>query len=348
MIRVAILGAGIGREHLAAYDALPDLFQVSMIVDQDLSRAQEIANGRFRCETSVNAAFGQGIDLVDICLPPALHVPIARDALAAGKHVVVEKPLAMSLAEGTTLKTAADEAGCLVFPVFQYRWGPSLAQLRRLMAMGLTGKPQVASLETHWSRDADYYDNPWRGTWAGENGGALVTHAIHNHDLLTHFFGPVAAVSGMSATRVNDIETEDCLALSLQMENGALATSSITLGAAGDQTRLRLVFENLTATSGSAPYAPGQDAWTFAARNPSDQPRIDAVLNEPITERTGFEGFFEALGHTLAGAGSDAVTLDDGLASLSLITGAYDSIRSGTRTLLPISPDHPLFEGWQP
>ena len=93
-------------------------------------------------------------------------------------------------------------------------------------------------------------------------------------------FGPVAEVTALTDTRVNAIETEDCAALALRMENGALATSSVTLGAGEDTTRLRFCFRGLTAESGSAPYAPAEDDWRFTARAPVTQAEVDAVLEE--------------------------------------------------------------------
>jgi len=119
---------------------------------------------------------------------------------------------------------------------------------------------------------------PWRGTWAHERGGAVLGHAIHIHDLIAQCFGDITAVSAMLDTRVNPIETEDCAALSLRTASGALVSSSITLGAADDRSRLRLVFERLTVESGTNPYAPGQATWTFTARDPAHQARIDTVV----------------------------------------------------------------------
>ena len=78
--------------------------------------------------------------------------------------------------------------------------------------------------ETHWVRTAEYYAVPWRGKWATELGGVLMTHSIHLHDMLTYLMGPIAGLFGRVATRVNDIEVEDCASASLLMENGALAT----------------------------------------------------------------------------------------------------------------------------
>ncbi|MCY4178958.1 MAG: Gfo/Idh/MocA family oxidoreductase [Litoreibacter sp.] len=349
MIRVAILGAGIGAEHLAGYRALPNLFEVVTICDLDRARAEAIAGGA-RVEVDAQKVIADpGIDLIDICLPPHLHVPMSLAALDAGKHAICEKPVATSLADADLLQEAETRsAGCL-FPVFQYRFGKAMSQLDVLRDGGLLGAPHMAALETHWARGADYYAVPWRGTWAGEQGGAIVGHAIHAHDLLTHFFGEVAQVSAQLTTRINPIETEDCAALSFQMANGALATSSVTLGGADDTTRIKLIFEHLTATSGSKPYAPMDQPWTFQAREPDLQPRVDEIVANATSGLAGFAGFLSEVAHAIKGAPNRAVRLDDGRRSLEIITAAYASSRAGgTPMACPVAPDHPLYAGWQP
>ena len=350
MIHVAILGAGIGAQHLTALRALPETFHVSTVVDQDAARIDAIRDGHgFAASTDIGQALNDPkIDLIDICLPPHLHVPVTLQALAAGKHVVCEKPLATSMADVDRIRDAALASGKHVFPVFQYRWGFALAQLRHLMATGLAGAVNSAVLETHWSRGADYYAVPWRGTWEGERGGAVLGHAIHNHDLLTHIAGDIKAVSAMTTTRINPIETEDTAAIIFEMTSGALCSSSITLGAADNDTSLRIVFDHLTATSGSEPYAPGAVPWTFAARDPSRQQDIDAAFANAPAEPAGFEGFFAELAKALTGAPNAAVTLQEGAASVALVTAIYHAARSGARVTLPITPDHPLYEGWLP
>lgn len=350
MINVAILGAGIGGQHLAALEQLGDAFRVAAVVDKDAARIESIRGGsEFSALTDVQTVLDDPtIDLVDICLPPHLHVPTTLAALAAGKHVVCEKPLATSMHDVQRIVEAVQTSGKQVFPVFQYRWGPSLAQLRHLQREGLTGAVQTAALETHWSRGADYYAVPWRGTWAGERGGAVLGHAIHNHDLVTHIAGEIAWVSAMTATRVNPIETEDCAAICFGMTSGALCTSNITLGAATDETRLRIVFENLTATSGSEPYAPGKHPWTFVARDTAMQSEIDTAVARAPLEPTGFEGFFAEVGKAIRSEPNSAVTLQDGAASVGLVTAIYHAARTGERVGLPIERDHPMYEGWQP
>ncbi|MBV6656552.1 MAG: Gfo/Idh/MocA family oxidoreductase [Devosiaceae bacterium] len=350
MIMVAILGAGIGAEHLEGYRALPETFRVKTVCDLDAARAQSIiGDDPIEVETAADAVLSDPeLDLIDICLPPHLHFGTALAALAAGKHVICEKPLVRSVREADALADAAAKAGRQVFPVFQYRFGRGLQQLKALQTAGLAGKAYTASIETHWNRDAAYYAAPWRGTWAGESGGAVLGHAIHNHDLLSYSLGPIAAVQAQTATRVNAIEVEDCAALLFEMQSGALVTSSVTLGAGFDETRLRFCFEGLTATSGTEPYAPGAGQWQFVARAPTTQDAIDTMLASLTPERSGYAGFFEAVAQALDGHPGRDVTLADGRRSIELVTAVYHAARTGTRVPLPLGKDHALYEGWQP
>ncbi|MFZ5964833.1 Gfo/Idh/MocA family protein [Thalassococcus sp. BH17M4-6] len=349
MIRAAIVGAGIGAEHLAGYRALPDRFAVTTLCDLDTARATA-ATGRdpaIRITADLDTVLADpDIDLVDVCLPPHLHFPVSVQALEAGKHVICEKPIVRSLAEADRLQAAAQSAGRRVFPVFQYRYGRAMAQLEALMAAGLAGKAFVASIETHWNRGAAYYDIPWRGTWAGESGGALLGHAIHAHDLLCRVLGPVAEIAAFADTRVNPIETEDCAAIAFRMQSGALATSSVTLGAGDDTTRLRFCFEGFTAESGSAPYTPAQDTWRFIARDPAQQARIDEVLTGVPTGHAGFAGYLAAVAEALAGRPGQEVTLEDGRRSIELVTALYTALRGGGPVSLPLETDSAFYNGW--
>jgi predicted dehydrogenase len=273
---------------------------------------------------------------------------MALKALEAGKHVVLEKPIAPSLAECDLLAEAERASGKRLFPVFQYRYGPGTAALDALIAVGLVGRPQVAALETHWSRGPDYYAVPWRGTWAGEHGGAVLGHAIHNHDLLCRYFGQPAGVSAQVATRVNPIETEDCAAIAIRFATGALATSSVTLGAATDTSRLRLVFEHLTATSADLPYAPADGVWSFVARDPAQQPHVDAILAAMPAPKSGFAGYLTAIADALAGQPGREVTLACGRRSIELVTAVYAAHRTGKEVALPLLSGTEFYHGWLP
>ena len=210
----------------------------------------------------------------------------------------------------------------------------------------MLGKPFIGTLETHWNRGAKYYSIDWRGTWAGEQGGAILTHAIHIHDLLSLIFGPVKSVYASTGTRVNKVEVEDCAAISITMENGALVTSSVTLGAANDTSRLKFCFEGLTAESDLLPYNPADGKWTFTARDPYKQSVIDECLNSVSCLYSGYSGLFKAISDSLDGDGGNAVTLADGKKSLEFVTAVYASSRSGEPEFLPIEPNHSLYNGW--
>lgn len=349
---VAVIGCGIGKLHITeGYAALTDKFRVAALCDIDADKLNAAADalgvpGRYTDYAALLA--DPTIDVVDICTPPGLHVPQAIAALDAGKEVICEKPLAGSLADVDRLIAADAAARTRVMPIFQYRWGEGYDKARAIIAAGLAGKPYIATVETHWLRGDDYFAVPWRGKWATELGGTLMTHAIHAHDLLCGLMGPVASVYARLATRVNPIEVEDCVAASLEMASGALASISCTLGSTKQISRMRLCFENVTFESGTEPYAPGDDPWTIVPANDAIAAEIDALLatRKPVTRR--FAGQLEAYHAALTSGGPLPVTLADARRSIELATALYTSGQTGAPVALPIGPDHTRYRGWTP
>ncbi len=355
MFNVVILGAGIGAQHLDGYLALPERYRVAAICDLDAEKAGALAAKAPDCAvlSDVDKVLADpAIDIIDICLPPHLHGPVALKAFAKGKHVICEKPVAGSVAEADRMAKAAEDSGRLFAPIFQYRYGRGIYQLAGLRERGLAGKPLVATLETHWNRGADYYAVPWRGKWESERGGAVLGHAIHIHDLVTAFFGPVTEVSAILDTRVNPIETEDCAAIAMRTMSGGLVTSSITLGGADDRSRLRLVFDGLSAESGLNPYAPGEGEWTFTARNSAEQADVDAALAEIDAEITGrpsgYVGQFAAIADHLEGRQAAIVTAEDGVRSIELVAAIYHAARTRAHVQLPLDRSLPVCVDWVP
>lgn len=351
LIRVAVIGAGIGRAHVIGYAAMPDKFEVATVCDLNLDRAKDAVAlvKTAKAVTDIQAVFADPtIDIVDICLPPKLHAPITLAALQAGKHVICEKPLAGSLADVRSIMEATEACGRQVFPVFQYRYGTSYRALHELKLRGLLGRPHVVSLETHWQRGADYYAEPWRGTWAGELGGVLVSHACHLHNLATHLVGNVRQVAAFIDTRVNPIETEDCAAISMLTTEGAMITSSVTLGSAGNISRLRACFEHLTVTSSNEPYQICSVPWTYQASNPERQAEVDAIVQAAPEIPPRFPGFFADIHRHLTGEPDLYLpTLQEAYHSIELITAFYASAHTRQIVTLPLAQDHPLFGGWR-
>lgn len=349
-LRVAICGAGIGAEHLDAYLALPHLYQVSCIADPYKMRAKtlvEKANASY-VTSFVDALNRDDVDVIDICLPPQLHKEAILQSAAAGKYVICEKPLVPSLSDIDEIIAVAKQTSVKIMPVFQYRFGNGLTLLRKLIEQEVAGKAFTATIETHWNRGADYYSVPWRGKWASELGGAIVGHAIHAHDILVYTIGSVSHIQATLATRVNPIEVDDCAGIIFEMSSGALATSSVTLGAASDQSRLRFCFSNLTAQSSLTPYNPGSNPWTFDARNTAVQAKIDKIVNEHQHHSEGFIRQFELAYDAFIGNTELPVTLADARNSLEIISGIYRSSRGAGKVELPLATSADEYLGWQP
>lgn len=343
--RVAVIGAGIGRAHVIGYSQLPDAFEVACVCDLNLARAEEAASlaQNAKAVTSLDDVLADpAIDIVDICLPPGLHVSMSIKALEAGKHVVCEKPIAGSLADMRKLMAVAAKSVGSFFPVFQYRYGRSYLALYRLKQAGVLGRPHIIALETHWQRGADYYAELWRGTWAGELGGVIVSHACHLHNLATHLAGDVREVAAFLDTRVNPIETEDCAAISMKTVEGALVTSSITLGAAGNSSRLRACFEQVTVTSTDEPYNVCSSPWTFQARDSAIQARIDEIVDGTEDVPPRFPGLFADIYRHLTGQPDVFLpTIAEGFHSTELMTAIYTSARGGKSIVqLPLGAGH--------
>ena len=349
MSGVAVVGCGIGRTHIAGYRAHPDKFKVLALCDVDAARLAAVGDefSVARRTRSIDDALRMAdVDIFDICTPPGLHVAQTLAALSAGKEVVCEKPIAGSLAEIDRIIAAEREAAGRVLPVFQYRFGNGLQKAKRILQLGLAGRPYLATVETAWKRTPEYYATPWRGRRETELGGVLLTHAIHSHDLLTYLMGPVASVFARTATRVNPVEVEDCAVASLTMQSGALISLAATLGSQKEISRLRLCFENVTFESSHAPYSPGDDPWQIIPASPAVTERIANALAGQHFGPSGFEGLLGMYHTALTTGGVLPVTLADARQSTELVTALYHSAATGTVVNLPIAPDHPRYDGW--
>lgn len=349
---VAVVGCGIGRMHIAeGYGRHPDKFRVAALCDLDEERLGAV--GREFAVPRLTTSFEDvlqmdDVDILDICTPPSLHVPQSMAALAAGKQVICEKPLAGSLAEVDRLIAAEQAAAGRVMPVFQYRFGNGLQKAKRIVDLGLAGKAYLATVETAWKRTAGYYAVPWRGRWETELGGVLVSQAIHSHDIMTYLMGPIASVFARTATRVNPIEVEDCAVASLAMASGALVSLAATLGSQKEISRLRFCFEHVTFESSLGPYCPGDDPWEIIPASEQAASRIAAALASWTFVPSRFEGLLAGYHAALETGSSFPVTLADARRSLELVTALFHSAERGTPVTLPIGADHPKYRDWRP
>jgi predicted dehydrogenase len=289
------------------------------------------------------------VDIVDLCTPPSLHLEQIIASLAAGKHVVCEKPLVASLADCDRLAEAEAASPGRLMPIFQYRFGGGLQKVKALVDSGAAGPASTATVEVAWRRRPEYYTVPWRGRWDTELGGVLLSQAVHALDMLTFIVGPPTRVFARVATRINDIEVEDCAAISLELADGSLATVSATLGSDQEITRHRFHFAHLSAESGTSAYESSADPWDIHPDDDASAAAIAAVLDGWTSRPEGWWGQFERFADWLDGTAAELpVTLRDARASIELITALYDSARRGVDVPLPLAPDHPLYQGWLP
>lgn len=320
------------------------------VSDLDPARAEGVAD-RIGAEVAAFDAIisRDDVDVVDLCTPPHAHFDQVTAALAHGKHVACEKPLVGSLEAVDALTEAEMRSTGRVMPIFQYRFGSGLQKLKALVDAGVAGRPLTSSVEVAWRRRADYYAVPWRGRWETELGGVLVSQAVHALDMLTYIVGPPRRVFARLRTMVNEIEVEDCAAISLELSGGSVATVSCTLGSPEEITRHRFHFANLSAESGTAPYTSSSDPWTVTPDTDDAAVAVAAVLDGWQARPEGWWGQFERYADFLDGtAAAPPVTLADARAGLELVTALYASARSGLDVELPIGEDHPLYAGWRP
>lgn len=356
MMRVAMVGCGwaAGMQIERGFSVLRDLFQVTACCDADRAKAEAFA-ARYAIPAVVpNTAellARDDVDAVSICTPPSLHHPMVIEALRAGRHVVCEKPFASSLRLTDEIIAAERRSAARVMPIFQYRFAPGIAKIRHLVRSGLPGRAYISSIETAWLRDAAYYAVPWRGKFATELGGVLLTQSIHIHDLFLWLMGSAASVKAFKATRVNPIEVEDCAVASLAMCDGSLASLAATLGSQRPVTRIRLCFENMTIERqcfGIEAPLPGDEPWTVSARSPEIQHEADEIMTAAPIPRTDFAGQFEDFHMAVRDRRPFAVTLEDARRSLELVTALFHASETGETVALPIGADHPGYGGWRP
>lgn len=169
------------------------------------------------------------VDAVLVLTPPNTHLEIVQTAASAGKHVLLEKPLEVSLERAEQLVTVAEAAGITLGIVLQNRFRPAARELKTIIGEGRLGQLVQVSARTSYWRPQSYYDEPGRGTLARDGGGVLLTQAIHNLDLMISLVGAPETVTGFASTSpVHVMEGEDVAAATLRFANGALGSITAT------------------------------------------------------------------------------------------------------------------------
>jgi predicted dehydrogenase len=286
-----------------------------------------------------------GLDVVCICTPSGAHMEPAVRAAAAGKHVVVEKPLEITLPRCDAIIEACQSACVRLCTIFPSRFTPANIRLKEAIALGRFGRLTLGDTHVKWWRTQQYYDSGgWRGTWQLDGGGALMNQAIHNVDLLYWLMGDVASIMAIAATLAHErIEVEDTAVAALRFQNGALgliegATSAYPgllkrIEIHGDRGSARVEQDDIT-------------LWEFQEKVPSDNEIYAALAG-----RTGFKaGASDPRGITHTGhrdqlndfleaidGGRDPVVDGrEGRKSVEIIRAIYRSAGAGQVVTLPL------------
>ncbi len=340
MLKVALVGCGrISQRHSELLGKKQiDGMELVAVCDLKPERAKAVAELH-----GVPAYFDmhemmqkEQVDVVTVLTESGNHARHVIELAPYGKHLIVEKPMALRLDDADRMIEACDRNRCKLFVVKQNRFNVPVVKLREALKAGRFGKLVMGTVRVRWCRTQQYYDqDDWRGTWA-QDGGVLANQASHHVDLLQWMMGDVESVSAISSTALVDIETEDTAAVILRFTNGALGIIEATTA-----TRPKDLEGSLSIIGESGSVEIGGFAvnemkiWNFANPEVGDDTVLEEFsVNPPNVYGYGHKAYYEQVVRSIR---EDTRALVDGLAgrrSLELINAIYESIE--TRREVPL------------
>lgn len=280
------------------------------------------------------------IEVVSILTPSGLHAEHTIDLAKYKKHIVVEKPMALTLDDADRMIAACDENGIKLFVVKQNRFNLPVKKLREAVENKRFGRLTLGSVRVRWCRDQDYYDqDSWRGTWKLD-GGVLANQASHHIDLLEWMMGDVESVSAKSATHLVDIETEDTAVAVLKFKNGALGIIEATTACRPSDLEGSISVLGERGSVEISGFAVNKmRTWEFVDSLEEERSIISDFSNNPESVY-GF-GHVEYIMDVVDSLEHNKKALVDGLEgrrSLELISAIYESIETGREIKLRFTP----------
>lgn len=280
------------------------------------------------------------LDAVAVLTPSGMHPEHVVACARAGKHVVVEKPMALRLQDADNMIRACDEAGVKLFVVKQNRFNVPVVKAREALEAGRFGRLILGTVRVRWCRDQAYYDqDDWRGTWA-QDGGVLTNQASHHVDMLEWFFGDVVSVHARAVTALAKIETEDTAVATLKFKNGALGVIEATTATRPADLEGSLSILGERGTVEIAGFAVNQIRhWRFTDELPSDKDVVEKFsVNPPNVYGFGHQAYYQHVVECLASQRAALVDGLEGRKSLELISALYESIETGQEVALRFTP----------
>jgi predicted dehydrogenase len=348
-LTVALVGCGIiGVNHSRVIVRHPDLRIVALVdsVPEASHRLADLIVDELGAERPAefaslgDALAASSVDLVVICTPSGLHVQLAEEALAAGTHVVIEKPLDVTLPRARRIAALAAEAesrGSVVSVISQHRFDPASVAVARAAHDGAFGRITSGVASVAWWRSQEYYDSgQWRGTWALDGGGAVMNQGVHTVDLLVWFLGRPVEIFAHTALLAHErVEVEDVAVATVRFESGALAVLHATTAAyPGVSVRLQV-----HGSAGSAVIDDDQLEYFYAAGEgePRNQAAEQVAASELRGADKGPDGFivghlrqYEDIVDAIRTGRQPGVRVEDALVSLAVVRAVYLSATLGT------------------
>lgn len=250
--RVGIIGLGMAlKPHLQSLEELADRVEIAACFTPSAERRRAFAaSSKHPVVDSLDAILGdKSIDVVFILTPPMSHLDLVEQCAAAGKHVLLEKPIDFTGERGETQVAAMAKAGRKFAIMLQHRFRDASRKLRAAVKSGELGELISASASIRWWRTPEYFAQPGRGMKSRDGGGVLITQAIHTLDLFQSLTGPIARVTAFAKTSpLRKIDTEDIAAAAVEFGNGAIGTiDATTVSYPGFPEKLELACSNATA-----------------------------------------------------------------------------------------------------
>jgi UDP-N-acetyl-2-amino-2-deoxyglucuronate dehydrogenase len=331
VVRYGIVGCGhIAKKHVAAISKT-DGAELVAVCDKDPERMDPFAREGIRAYTDPGQMLDDGaVDVVSICTPSGLHAELAIRAAQAGKHLVVEKPMAMNLDEADRMIAACEKSGVLMTVVHPNRFRPALIELKRRMEEGAFGTIGHANATLRWNRNQAYYDQAaWRGTRAMD-GGVLMNQAIHNLDLLLWLMGDVEEVASYQATRIRRIEAEDTSVSVLRFKSGALGVieAAVTVYPRNLEESLAIFGEKGTAVIGG-PTANWIKCWQFADLTEEEARATVARVEKDPYGVPGHQCIIEDMTEAVRTGRKPKITGEDGRRALELVIACQRAAETG-------------------
>lgn len=267
------------------------------------------------------------VDVVHVCSPSGFHAAQSIRALNAGAHVVVEKPPALSLDELDAMTDAATRNNRELAVVFQQRSGSAAAHVHDLLASGALGRPLVATCQTLWYREPEYFDVPWRGNW-GNGGGPTISLGIHQIDLLAWLLGDWASVQGQLWRVARDVQTEDVSTAVVTFASGAVASVITSVLSPRQTSSIRIDTEKATITVDHL-YGHGHDNWSITPAPHVDAAEAGRWALPPVEEPSGHGVLLRDIYDSLRAGIPLPVTAGTPAVAFEIGTAIYSSAATG-------------------